>query len=62
DYELSDVNVTNGQKVNQETFFFTAKNPTIIAEIDSLKSQLSQYKNKKYHFLILLKIKMLLLL
>lgn len=47
DYELSDVNVTNGQKVNQGDLLFTAKNPTIIAEIDSLKSQLSQYKKQK---------------
>ncbi len=47
DYELSAVNVTNGQKVNQGDLLFTAKNPTIIAEIDSLKSQLSQYKKQK---------------
>ncbi|WP_391595607.1 biotin/lipoyl-binding protein, partial [Streptococcus vestibularis] len=36
---LSDVNVTNGQKVNQGDLLFTAKNPTIIAEIDSFRNK-----------------------
>jgi HlyD family secretion protein len=45
--ELSSVSVQDGQEVSKGALLFTSKNEAIVSQIDSLKTQVEQYKKQK---------------